>query len=189
MKSPSISVAMALGILLNGCMGDFLPPPNMRVAQPEVLEAPADISTVNPQTFPRYKSKAGVTPPPWVIGSVTGFPMAGIETSDEWRVTHKVGDIFLIFSEAYQYRQCKKLFEYGPNAERGMVGLNGECKRAMYLYHVAITPSGEVINGWVLIPNPDALVSGPAYSISSNPQSKSAIEKLWGVQPLFARQE
>jgi len=113
---------------------------------------------VDPAKFPKFKVTAVATPPRWTFvkdpTKKSRFPMVDILPSDEWRVTHQIGEILLIGSETYNQRQCEALAAIAPNGAAGgfKSPVTGKCTPD-YLYLIYVSPEGQISGGWKLIRN------------------------------------
>ena len=172
-------------LVLQGCF-PVIPPPGATFATlPANIENP-DAYRVDSASYPTFKVKQRFDPPRWKSPGGEGFPMASIEPTDTWRVTHKVGDLFLIYSDTYNDRQCRSLVEYGPGAG-GFVRPWGSRCHSHYLHHISVSRDGTVRSGknggWMLLYNPEKFIFSRDRYI--NLQIDPATPPDWGPQPLF----
>ena len=100
---------------------------------------------------------------------------------DVWRVTHRVGNRLLIYSEEYQERECRRVTErakrFGGMGSAGRIDRNGKCHSLPALYHIFINEEGEVVGGWTLLNNRN-------HRVVLEPESPN---DGWGPQPLFVK--
>lgn len=120
---------------------------------------------VVPSTYPTYVVKYNYAPPRPREGTWTAkVNSTRILTSDVWHVTHKVGNRLIVFSNAYQKRQCDWLLTFGKLAGAFKEPFGGPCI-ANYLYSLYIFPDGRV-DGWMLLDNPNRVaLSKDRYTI------------------------
>ena len=107
---------------------------------------------------------------------------------DVWQVTHRVGDRLLIYSEAYEERECRRVTEhakrYGAAGDAGRMDRNGKCHWLLDLYHVFINQQGDVAGGWKLLRNPERVVFSSDRRVLLEPDGAA---EGWGPQPLFVK--
>jgi len=96
--------------------------------------------------------------------------MVEIRPDDVWQVTHRIGSRLAVYSEAYQLRQR----QYLATANRFA---------ASYLYHVLIDEAGRVQQGWLLLKNPQAVVSATDRHEDLDLDLRSTAD--WPSEPLF----
>lgn len=186
-----MKLRLPLGILVvvllpQGCAIPFhIPAPGVKpVTPPTNIEDP-DKYRVDSASYPTFWIKARFEPPRWKAGAgKSKYPMAPIEPIDTWRVTHQVGDVFLIYSDTYNDRQCRMLAGIEPNGMAGgFIGRWGSVCHLDRLYHIPVTLDGTVRNGWKLLYNPKRF--GFARDRYVNMQIDPATPADWGPQPLF----
>jgi hypothetical protein len=71
---------------------------------------------------------------------------AEIRPDDSWRVTHRIGGRWVVFSESYQLRQRQFLATANRFA-------------SPHVYHLLIDERGSSIAGWLLLKSPLAVIS------------------------------
>jgi hypothetical protein len=137
---------------------------------------------VDSAAFPSYVAKHDFSPPmPRRGSSISKSSNVEILTTDTWRVTHKVADKLLVFSDTYQDRQCDHLLESGKVAGAFKSPLGGKCG-ADYLYGLYISSDGNVI-GWMLLRNPKTVaLSKDRYTVMEPSLREGS---GWPDQPLF----
>jgi len=187
MKLSSPPGILLVVLFLPGCAIPFhIAAPGVKpVTRPMNIEDP-DKYRVDSAIYPAFRIKARFEPPRWKAGAgESKYPMVSIEPTDTWRVTHQVGDVFLIYSDTYNDRQCRMLAAIEPNGMAGgFIGRWGSTCHSDHLYHIPITLDGTVRNGWKLLYNPKRF--GFARDRYINMQIDPATPSDWGPQPLFA---
>lgn len=179
-----IAVLAAL-FVATGCTPVILPPGMVRASLPSNIEDP-DKYLVNSADYPAFRVRQQFDPPKRKVGAVESeFVMVTIEPTDIWKVTHAVGETYLIYSEAYNDRQCRYLARIAPSGYAGgfISRWGGSTCQASHLYHIAITPDGTVRGGWKLLYNPKRFLLARDRYI--NMQIDPATPANWGPQPLF----
>lgn len=132
--------------------------------------------------YPSYIAKYTFDSPPPRQGTfVSKIPNIEILPMEIWRVTHKVGNKLLIFSDAYQDRQCNHLLEYGTSSGAFKDLLSRRCS-ADYLYHLIVFPDGRV-DGWMLLRNPAGVAFSKDRYTLMDPGLRAG--PGWPDQPLF----
>lgn len=170
-------------LILSDCI--ILPPGVKEAAAPANLEDP-DKHRVDSADYPTFRVRRKFKPPLWKEGPVESqFPMVPIEQSDTWKVTHKINDdLFLIYSESYNERQCRYLADALPRGMAGgHVGIFSNNCDADYLYQIPITLDGTVKGNWKLFYNPKRFIFSRDRYV--NMQIDQANVEEWGPQPLF----
>jgi hypothetical protein len=152
-------VLSAIVVGLSGCMGfaDYLgPPPEASGSGAKAID-PEDLR-VDPGAYPTFRvAKATVPPQPSPEidrNAIRRIPMVQLLPSDEWRVTHKWGDLFLITSESYIQRQCeseKNLPRWNTNCFKGPFSSSYTPR---YLHAIYVNKDGRVSGGWKSLANP-----------------------------------
>jgi hypothetical protein len=109
-----------------------------------------------------------------------------ILSSDEWYVSHVVGDFYLIHSPSFQDRQCRSI---AARAIDGRLDVMGIDRRTFpekciyeYTYHIPIRPDGTVVGGWKLIRD-NTFEFNRRTILEIDPGAA----KAWGVQPIFKK--
>src|SRR5437016_3411230 len=126
--SRKLLLLVVIGGATSGCY-ELIPPPRV-----DTIAAPDRSGYINPDEFlvesnsyPAYAAQYRVEVPPPVFRYRTG----PIETTDSWKVTHRIGDRFLIYSEDYQQRQCRYDIEQakliGTPGDVGQIDRHGSC--------------------------------------------------------------
>lgn len=173
-------------LVLQGCFPVIPPPGATLAALPANIENP-DAYRVDSAIYPTFKVKQRFDPPRWRSPGVESkYPMISIEPTDIWKVTHKVGDVLLIYSDTYNDRQCRLLVKYGRGAG-GSIPVWGSKCHSHYLYHIPVSHDGTVRNGgdggWKLLYNPEKFIFSRDRYI--NMQIDPTTPPDWGPQPLF----
>lgn len=184
-RNPVIAVLAAL-FAITGCMPVILPPGMVRAAPPSNIEDP-DKYLVDSANYPTFRVKKRFDPPKRKVGAVESeFAMVTIEPSDVWKVTHLVGETYLIYSDAYNDRQCRYLASIAPSGYAGgfVSRWGGSTCQASHLYQIAITPDGTVKGGWKLLYNPKRFLLRRDRYINMQVDPSQAAD--WSSQPLFA---
>jgi hypothetical protein len=181
MRSLIVTVLLYFLPALGGCV-PVIPSPGMMVVSPAANLEDPDKYQVDPAGFPTFRIKERFDPPRWKSGTMESkYPMTIIKTADVWKVTHVVNNLYLIYSDTYNDRQCRLLAQLEPS---GIAGGRGKDKCYVdYLYHVAISPDGTVRGGWKLLKNPERFIF--ARDRYRNMQIDPTQAADWGPQPLF----
>lgn len=172
-------------LMITGCMPVILPPGMVRAAPPSNIEDP-DKYLVDSAEYPTYRAKQRFDPPKKKIGAVESeFAMVVIEPADIWKVTHLVDKMYLIYSEAYNDRQCRYLASIAPSGYAGgfISRWGGSTCQASNLYHIAISPDGTVRGGWKQLYNPKRFLLPRDRYINMQIDPSQVAD--WGPQPLF----
>ena len=130
-----------------------------------------DSYKVSPASHPEYRAKFRFSPPSPRIGSWRSRDaMVEIRPDDTWRVTHRIGGRWVVFSESYQLRQRQFLATANRFA-------------SPHVYHLLIDDAGRVSQGWLLLKSPLALISdtGRYENLDLDLRSTSG----WPSEPLF----
>lgn len=184
-KRHSFIAALASLLAITGCMPVILPPGMARAEPPSNIEDPNKYR-VDSASYPAFRIRERFKPPTWRVGSVTGYPMEPIEPTDIWAVTHIMGDAYLIYSKAYNDRQCRYLARVAPRGTAGgHLYRGGKSCEADNLYHISIAPDGTVRGGWKLLYNPKRFLLPRDRYI--NMQIDPTTPADWGPQPLFTK--
>lgn len=163
----------------------MIPPPGATLAAPPANIENPDTYRVDSANYPAYRIKERFEPPRWKVGAVQSkYTMAPIEPTDVWKVTHQVGDVFLIYSDTYNDRQCRLLASMAPSGRAGgFIGRWGSACHPDRLYHIPITLNGKVKSGWKLLYNPKRVIFSRHRYIDMQIDPTTA--EGWGGQPLF----
>jgi len=156
---------LAISIILSGCYGMA----DYRSAPRGALEYGSGSTPVDPDelrvasnSYPKYRVSEPVTPPRWRYdfdaSKESDTPMLDILPSDEWLVTHRFQNLYLIQSESYTDRQCHFLAKMGPGNYGGHVGLFSSKCQSNSLYAIFIRADGQVSGGWKLLKNPKIVI-------------------------------
>jgi len=185
MQLSSRLLRVIFGVCCVGTAGcyEVLPPPHVKtVAAPDELRLiNPDEFRVNSDSYPEYVAVSRVEEPP----AVFRYRTAPIEPTDSWRVTHRIGERLLIYSEQYEQRQCQyEITQATAPGDVGRIDRHGQCRSAPYLYYLFITADGEV-RGWKLLKNPQRVVLARDRRLS--PDAEEGTSDGWGRQPLFRR--
>lgn len=175
-----------IALFLQACVVPFhIAPPGVKVAAPPANVEDPDKYLANSASYPTFRTKGKFTPPRWKAGAgESKYPMVSLESTDIWRVTHQLGDVFLIYSDTYNDRQCRLLAHIEPNGMAGgHIGLFSKNCDASRLYHIPITLDGTVKSNWMLLYNPKRV--GFSRDRYINMQIDPATPEGWGPQPLF----
>jgi len=118
------------------------------------------------------------------------FQPVEILPDDVWQVTHHIGDRFLIYSEQYQERECRRVTERakrtGASGDGGRIDRNGKCLGLPDLYHIFINAGGDVAGGWKLLRNPERVVFANDRRVVL--EGERPVDG-WGRQPLFMKMQ
>lgn len=173
-------------LILQGCTVPFhIAPPGVKIAAPPTNVEDPDKYRVDSASYPTFRVKERFEPPRWKAGAgESKYPMVPIDPTDIWTVTHRVGEVLLIYSDAYNDRQCRLLAQLEPHGiAGGQLGFGGKTCHAGRLYHISITADGKVQGGWKLMYNPKRF--GFARDRYINMQIDPSMANGWGSQPLF----
>lgn len=158
-------------------------------SQASSLKAPTDTKStklnfedpvkyrVEPLNYPQYSviDSRDVPSPRTIYGdSVSDSRMIPIEVSDVWEVRYKIGNLFLVYSETYNLRNCLHWKKYYGS---------GNCNPPDYFYHIWITHDGTVAGGWLLIRNASRAFFKADKQAIMVPDRR--FDEDWGAQPLF----
>ena len=149
---------LALIVLLASCMGpaEYLgPPPGVTGMATTKPMDPEDLR-VNPKNYPTFRVLSTATPPRPVnrydATKVWPVAMLPILPSDEWRVTHKLGDVFIITSESYEQRQCAlKITVCGKAFLRDQYV-------PKFFWGIYIGKDDRISGGWAFLANPKLIL-------------------------------
>jgi len=171
-----------------GCFGgcatfyDVYAPPGASVrAPPSDASDDPDRFSVPASAYPRYVATRSFQPPsPWLNGSTRDDAVAGIEISDRWRVTHRIGAVLAIYSDTFQDRQCALILQHGKFSGAVAAG-RGRCE-ADYLFHLLVTDAGRPI-GWLKLHNPARVMFASDRHVDMAPERHAGGD--WPVDVRF----
>lgn len=161
-----ILIFVVLSLVSCGAAYQLYAPPNatLHTALPGNYENP-DLYRVT--YIARYSSVLALKPPsPRYKNLNFREPMASIEPSDIWTVTHQINGRLIIFSQQYQARQ-----------EKVLSGKTND------LYSLLIDADGRVNKGWFLFKNPRIVVLKSERMEIMDPSIRDS--DGWPDEPLF----
>lgn len=99
---------------LTGCYGMAhyeTPPPQVGEFGTGRQPAKPDVFEVKSKDFPSYSVTENIKPPGLTLRSYRNpaVKFTDFEKTDIWKVTHKIGERFIIQSEEFNERQCRFL--------------------------------------------------------------------------------
>jgi hypothetical protein len=120
---------------------------------------------VNSELFPTYNSIKEFMPPTPVICSLGGCSNGHnikILPTDNWRVTHKFKDKYIIQSDEYNIRYCSVTEEKKSFMNGGLGRLFGaDCTGIQRDLAIYINPKGNIDGGWEIFSYHDDMYFSP----------------------------
>ena len=170
-------VAIIFAAQLFGCVSGVEYQGTRLEAEGRTLIRDPDVYKVVAESYPRYQVTQRFSPP-----SGLTYPMADIEPSDVWSVTHALSGHYLIYSETYSGRLCKLHAQVGSAGDASLNKLSGNCT-PRWFYQIWVSPEGSVSGKWQQLSNPEVTRLKSDRWIILTLESRSGAE--WGSQPLF----
>lgn len=174
-----VILGLLLMVQLTGCVSSMDYQGARLVDNGRTVIPDVDVYKVDPESYPRFRTNRNLVPPQ--LSSASRLPMAEIDTSDVWHVTHALNGYYLIYSETFNKRLCEMRARWGGSG--ATIGMFSGICRSHFLYHIWISPAGNVSGGWQQLSNPDLVgfKSERWILLKLSPNSSEG----WGSQPLF----
>lgn len=177
---------LVLILLLNGCgstnaiyVHDHAP---VAIQAPHRNYTNPDIFLVNPSDYPIFVAKRDFKPHGIGKKSVASdLPFVTILSTDKWYVTHKVGNLLLIYSNAYQTRECNAVWAHDKFSGSFKQPFGGSCI-SRYLYCLYISKNGRVF-GWKRLINPKRVALSRDRYTNMTPPARNGLG--WPKEPLL----